>query len=97
MSQDDVMRAIDEAAKQPDRWWVVAMFTVLLAVFVIIWRFMVADREKLGARLTKVTDEHIAVCKSVTEVVANNTQVLREVREVINDCRYRDNLKHERS
>jgi membrane protein implicated in regulation of membrane protease activity len=95
MSQQDILNLINAAAKENDRWWTVAMFVILLGMMVVIWRFVMSDRKKLTERLEQVTDEHIASCTRLTEVVANNTAVLHEVMQTISVCRYRGQQKDE--
>ena len=53
---------------------------------VFIWRWMVADREKLATRLTDVTDRHIESVEKMSEVVVNNTHAMNEVRNVMQMC-----------
>lgn len=70
---------IDHAAQQNDHWLFLFALAVLGTVLICVWRFMVADREKLGNRLTEVTDRHIKSCENLGEVVAANTAVLERV------------------
>ncbi len=72
---------IDHAAKENDRWLFVALLVILLIFIGFIWRWMTADREKISNRLTQMTDRHIEVTEKLSEVVANNTAVLHEVRK----------------
>ncbi len=72
---------IDHAAKENDRWLFIALLVIVILAAGIVWRWMVADREKISKRLTEMTDRHIGVTEKVTEVVANNTAVLHEVRK----------------
>lgn len=90
-NMDTITKIADHAAGQSDRW----MFVVILAVFLIflgvIWRWMVADREKVAKRLTEITDRHIEQSSKLSEVVANNTHALREVSSVVLLCRSKIN------
>lgn len=70
---------IDHAAAQNDHWLFLAALVVIGIILFGIWRFIVADREKLGERLTEVTDRHIQSCEKLGEVVAANTAVLQRV------------------
>jgi hypothetical protein len=74
-----VLDAADHAAAQSDHWLFIAALIVLGVVLYAMWRKMVSDQEKLGDRLTDVTDRHIASCESMTKVVANNTAMLERV------------------
>ena len=78
---DTINNIADHAARQDDRWVMMALLVVLLIVGIVIWRWMTADREKISQRLTEVTDRHIKVTEQVVEVVATNTAVLHEVRK----------------
>jgi hypothetical protein len=73
------LEQIDHASQQNDHWLFLAALVVLGCVLVVVWRFMVADREKLGARLTEVTDRHIESCENLGKVVSANTAVLERV------------------
>lgn len=77
---DTLTTTINNAAKQNDRWLFVALLVILLVVGFALWRWVIADREKLANRLTHMTDRHIEVTEKLSEVVANNTAVLQEVR-----------------
>jgi hypothetical protein len=77
----DLQTLIDHAANQNDRWLFLAMFTIVIVGGIFIWRWMISDREKIANRLTEMTDRHIAVTEKLTEVVANNTAVLHDVKD----------------
>ena len=79
-TMNETISSIDHAAQQNDRWMFIAMLVVLLVVGVIVWRWMISDREKISTRLTEMTDRHIAETEKMIEVVANNTAVLHEVK-----------------
>lgn len=81
------MRVADQAAQKSDRWLFVSLLLVLLLAGLWVWRWMIADREKLAGRLTAITDRHIESSEKLGEVIANNTAALREVRQVIEFCR----------
>jgi hypothetical protein len=87
---DEILKVADHAAVQTDRWMLVVVLLAMLAAVVFIWRWMVNDRDKLGRRLTEITDRHIAMGEKMTEVVTNNTEALKEVRAVVNYCRNRN-------
>jgi hypothetical protein len=59
---------------------------LLIGFGLVVWRWIVADREKLGNRLTEITDKYIQMGERMTEVVTNNTNAFREVKEVMSDC-----------
>ncbi len=73
---NEIANMTDKIAKENDRWLMVALLIVCAIIVVVVWRFLVADREKLSKRLTEVTDRHIAVCEKVADVVATNTAVV---------------------
>ena len=83
----DLTNLTDHAAQQNYQWMFVALFIVLLIFVLVIWRWVIADREKLSARLTEMTDRHIIATEKMTEVVANNTKAMEEVRAVMAVCR----------
>jgi len=72
---------IDHASKENDRWLFVALLVLLVLAAIFIWRWIVSDREKLSVRLTEMTDRHITVTEKLSEVVANNTAVLHDVKK----------------
>ena len=75
----DLQELTDHAAQQSDRWLFLAMLVVFLGAALLLWRWMVSDREKVSRRLTEMTDRHIAVTERLADVVANNTAVLHQV------------------
>jgi hypothetical protein len=75
----DLISLADHAASQSDRWMFIATLTLLIAFLVMIWRWIVADRAKLGDRLTIITDKYLESTQQLTEVVANNTTALNQV------------------
>ena len=81
----DIVSIADHAAQETDRWLFICAVVLLIAFALIIWRWIVADRDKLSNRLTEITDRHIESSERLAEVVANNTNALREVR----DCMHR--------
>ena len=84
---DTITSTADYAARQNDHWLFIATLLILLAFAILIWRWVTADREKLARRLTEMTDKHIAATEKMTEVVVNNTAALREVKDVMIQCR----------
>lgn len=76
---NETINTIDHAAMQSDRWLFIAMLVILIIALVIVWRWIISDREKISNRLTAMTDRHIAVTEKLSEVVANNTAVLHQV------------------
>jgi hypothetical protein len=79
----------DHAAQQSDRWLLITICTLVIVGLVIIWRWIISDREKDRQRLIEITDRHIASGERMAEVAANtttalnnNTNALREVIEV---------------
>lgn len=78
---NDTLNAIDRAANADDHWLFVAMLVLLILAAIMVWRWMVSDREKISVRLTEMTDRHITVTEKLSEVVANNTAVLHDVRK----------------
>ena len=83
----DLTNLTDHAAQQNYQWMFVALFILTFIFVIVIWRWVIADREKLAARLTEMTDRHITATEKMTEVVANNTIAMKEVREVMAVCR----------
>lgn len=75
----EIANQINLAAEKSDRWLFIALLVVLGLVGIFIWRWIVADRQKLSTRLDVMTDLHIATTAKVIEVVANNTAVLNRV------------------
>lgn len=80
---NDLKNFADHAAAENDRWLLIVFIMVGVTGAVMLWRWMVSDREKLSARLTQITDRHIQVTEKLSEVVANNTAVLHEVNKKI--------------
>ena len=76
---EEIIKLADHASQQNSMWLFLAALLVLGLFIIIVWRWMVADREKLGARLTDVTDRHIASCERLGAVVEANTAVLKKV------------------
>ncbi len=96
-NMNDIQNLVDHAAMQSDRWLVLAIMATGGFAMFFFWRWMISDREKLAARLTEITDRHITSQEKVTEVVANNTMVMREtqgamrdVQNAISHCRDRE-------
>ena len=87
----DISKLADHAAEQSDRWLFIAAVIVLIAFALLVWRWIVADRDKLSTRLTEVTDRHIETSQKLSEVVTNNTNALKEVRDVMTLCRNKIN------
>jgi hypothetical protein len=83
----DLTNLTDHAAQQNYQWMFVALFILILIFVIVIWRWVIADREKLTSRLTEMTDRYITATEKMTEVVANNTIAMKEVREVMAVCR----------
>jgi HAMP domain-containing protein len=80
-NMNEIIQAADYASQKSDRWLFIVMLVILLIFAVFVWRWLISDREKIGKRLTEVTDRHITVTEKLSEVVANNTAVLQEVRK----------------
>ena len=76
----DTLNAINQASEKSDRWLFIAVLVILGLGAVFIWRWIVSDREKISSRLTEMTDRHITVTEKLSEVVANNTAVLHDVK-----------------
>lgn len=76
---DELTKFADHASQQNSMWLFIAALFVLAIFTVVVWRWIVADREKLGERLTKVTDRHIESCERLGAVVEANTAVLQRV------------------
>ena len=76
---DDVLKLADHASQQNAMWLFVAALLVLGVFIIVVWRWMVSDREKLGSRLTEITDRHITSCENLGKVVEANTAVLQRV------------------
>jgi hypothetical protein len=99
---NEVAAATDYASKQTDRWLFIAAIIVLLLVGLLIWRWIVADREKIATRLTVITDKHIESQQKLSEVVANNTaalnridRVMTDTNEVLHFCRNKNQLQRQ--
>jgi peptidoglycan/LPS O-acetylase OafA/YrhL len=86
---NEIANIADHAAQQSDRWLFIATLLLLMGFAILIWRWVIADREKLSKRLTEMTDKHITATEQMAVVVANNTTALHEVKEVMAACRYR--------
>jgi heme/copper-type cytochrome/quinol oxidase subunit 2 len=84
---NEIASAADHASQQSDRWMFIVMLIIVMVIGVVVWRWIVADREKLSNRLTEVTDKHIQSTEKLAEVVTNNTNALREVKDVMHMCR----------
>lgn len=78
---NELKELTDHASQQSDRWLFIAMLVLVIIALVIIWRWIVADRDKLANRLTEITDRHIAMTEKVAEVVANNTAAFNNFRD----------------
>ena len=76
---DEAIKLADHASQQSSTWALCALAIVLAIVLVAVWRMVVADKEKIGNRLTEVTDRHIQVCENLSKVVEANTAVLHQV------------------
>ena len=86
---NEVKAITDAAAAHDDRWLFLAMVVVFILTMLAVYRWIVADREKVAQRLTLVTDRYIATAEHIAEVVANNTIVMAEVRDTIAWCKER--------
>lgn len=84
---NDLSTMIDHAAQQSDRWLMLFALAILIVFGVVVWRWTIADREKMSKRLTDITDRHIESQQKLVEVVTNNTHALREVKDVMHLCR----------
>lgn len=82
---NDITDTINRAAAQSDRWLFVAILVLAVLAMLMIWRWIVADRDKLANRLTEITDRHIAMTEKVADVVANNTAAFNNLKEVMRD------------
>jgi hypothetical protein len=76
---DELTKFADHASQQNAMWLFIATLGALGIIIIVIWRWIVADREKLGDRLTAVTDRHIESCERLGAVVQANTAVLQRV------------------
>ncbi len=76
---EELMKLADHASQQNAMWLFVAALLVLGLFIIVVWRWMVSDREKLAARLTEITDRHITSCENLSRVVEANTTVLQRV------------------
>lgn len=84
---NDIVALTNHAASQSDRWLFICSLIILGLFALLIWRWIVRDRDKLANRLTEITDKHIVMCEKLSEVVANNTTVMREATDIMNRCR----------
>ncbi len=82
---NEVVTITDHAARQSDRWLFIAILVILLIASVVFWRWIIKDRDKLGARLTDVTDRHIDAHQKLIEVVARNNEVVAQNTRVLFD------------
>jgi hypothetical protein len=78
-AMNGAMNGIDHAAAQSDRWLFITLLFIVIVAMVVVWRWIISDREKISNRLTAMTDRHIAVTEKLSEVVSNNTAVLHQV------------------
>ena len=90
---NETVNMIDKAAGQSDRWLLIAVLVLMIFGVLMIWRWIIADRDKMSTRLTQVTDRHIDAMEKFSEVVATNTSVvetnslvMQQVKETISRC-----------
>lgn len=93
----EITNIADHAAQQSDRWLFIALLILFILASVVLWRWMVNDREKMEQRLSAMTERHIEgqqklveVVTKNTEVVANNTRVLSDVGTTLAYCKTRN-------
>lgn len=82
---NEIKETINYASVQSDRWLFVAILVLAVLAMLMIWRWIVADRDKLANRLTEITDRHIAMTEKVADVVANNTVAFNNLKEVMRE------------
>lgn len=82
---NEIKTIADHASNQSDRWLFVALLILAVLAMLMIWRWIVADRDKLANRLTEITDRHIAMTEKVADVVANNTVAFNNLKEVMRE------------
>jgi len=82
-----IKSAADYASQQNDRYLFIVTLLIFLFAGIWVWRWMVADREKLATRLTEITDKHIESTQQLATVVANNTTALQEVKDCMRSCK----------
>lgn len=87
MTPETVMDMADKASSHSDRWMFMAMLIVILMAFGLFTKWILGDRKAIGDRLTQITDRHIQQTERLAEVVANNTQALKDVSEQMHWCR----------
>lgn len=85
----DILNTAAAAASQSDRVLLVALFLVFLSAIGILAKWFLGDRQATNARLTEITDRHIAAGEKLSEVVTNNTAALNRVSEKIASCELR--------
>jgi hypothetical protein len=83
---NDISNIADHASQQNDRWLFIVCLILMVIFALVVWRWIVADREKIAQRLTEVTDRHITSCEKLGEVVANNTIALNAVNDAMRRC-----------
>lgn len=84
----------NHAAQQSDRWLFIAVLIVSLVAMFTLWRWIVADRDKLATRLTNITDRHIEMTERVAQVVANNTQAINALLDDQQKKQFLKNQQH---
>ena len=87
---NDIVTVADHASQQNDRWLFTVMFILVVIALIVVWRWIISDRNALASRLTEMTDRHIASVETMTEVVANNTAALKQVIEATAFCKQRN-------
>jgi hypothetical protein len=80
---NDLKDIADHAAHQDYQWMFVAMFTILMVVIVVIWRWMTSDRAALASQLEKTTNNHSLLLREMMVVVVGNGIVMSEAKNVI--------------
>lgn len=86
----ELLDLVNYAATQNDRWLFLGLLVLVLVACFGLWRWMVSSHVDVTRRLTEVTDRHISQTEKLSEVVANNTIALHEVKAVLLDCRLRN-------
>ena len=99
-NMENILPVIERAASASDRWWVAALFALLIGFIVLAGRWLVrkhealidqqrADQSAYGTNLLNIASENAKTSKELGGIIARNTDALQHCADVFNNHAHR--------